>query len=72
MERIKVSFVSSDDTFESKLEAYINHNHDLFIQIVSDNEYNNAFIVLNIETAIKLVKHLKKQISLVKQGGQNG
>jgi len=31
MERIKVSFVSSDDTFETKLEAYVNHNHDLFI-----------------------------------------
>lgn len=72
MERIKVSFVSSDDSFESEIEAFINHKDELFIQINSENDYNNAFIILDIDTSVKFVKHLKKQISLVKQGGQNG
>lgn len=72
MEKIKLSFVSTDTDLESELEAYCNSNNDLFINIKSENEYNNAHIVLNLHTAIKLVKHLKREIATIKEGGING
>lgn len=72
MERIKTSFMSSDLDSETELEAYVNHKGDLYISIDSGDGYCNGFITLNTHTAIKLVKHLKKEIAIMKDGGING
>lgn len=72
MERIKTSFMSSDLDSETKLEAYVNIDGDLYISIDSGDEYYSGFITLNTQTAIKLVKYLKREIAIMKEGSING
>jgi hypothetical protein len=67
MERMKILFYGTDrsDSQHHTIEAFLNIFDEIFIEINNENSYNgldSQFICLNKETAIKLVKELKKAI----------
>ena len=69
MERMKILFYGTDrsSTENHTIEAYVNSFEEIFIQIqdtdtMDSYPYNGQAICLNRETAIKLVKELKKAI----------
>lgn len=69
MERMKILFYGTDrsHTVNHTIETYVNSFEEIFIQIqdteTMDNfPYNGQVICLNRETAIKLVKELKRCI----------
>lgn len=49
----------------SKLRAYCNAENELYIEIEHD-DYPSSHICLDKETAIKLAKEIRKQISFIK------
>jgi len=72
MENTKIIFCSSKEDDQSEMQAYINTQNELFITI--ENELHQfSYITLNRETAIKFVKHLKKEISyMIESEEENG
>lgn len=74
MERTKVIFCSSDNSSSTELQLYCNDRNEIFIDISEPGEQMySTFITLNKETAIKLSKHLRKEISyLLQTENQNG
>ena len=67
MANVRLSFYGSEKskTTEHKLECYANTNKELFILIEDENSdsYHECFIALDKDTAIKLSRELRKQIS---------
>ncbi len=49
----------------SKLRAYYNAENELYIEIEHD-DYPASYVCLDKETAIKLAKEIRKQISFIK------
>jgi hypothetical protein len=68
MEKTKLVFCSSDiSDYDSEMVAYVNQHNEIYISISDNQEYlNNQFIALDLLTAIKFVKHLKKEIAFIK------
>jgi len=62
MEKTKIIFCCCDENSPAELEAFANTKNQIFISIDHD-DYPSSCIVLNRETAIKFVKHLKREIS---------
>jgi hypothetical protein len=67
MERMKILFYGTDrsQTENHTIKTFANSFDEIFIEINNENSYNglnSQFICLNRETAIKLVKELKKSI----------
>jgi plastocyanin domain-containing protein len=60
MENVKLVFVGSDN--ETELTLFANKNNDIYIDIDMGG-YPPSFIAINKQTAIKLSKELRKQIS---------
>jgi hypothetical protein len=73
MEKIKTIFCASSLNFvESELVAFCDNNNQLYINIYNPkNQKFDAFIELDFKTAVKLVKHLRREISYMKEGGKN-
>jgi hypothetical protein len=71
MEKIKTVFCSSDlSNVNHELVAYMNTNNEIYITIYQpdcNHDYESQFISLDLLTAIKLVKHLKKEIAIIKE-----
>jgi hypothetical protein len=72
MEKTRIVFCSSKDDEQIEMEAYINTQNELYIKI--ENELDQfSYITLNKLTAIKFVKHLKKEISyMIESEEENG
>ena len=71
MANVKLIFGGSQkhECFERTIECFVNTHGGLCI-VITDNEceYNNQqFTVLDKETAIKLSRELRKQISLMEE-----
>jgi hypothetical protein len=66
MGNVKLIFCGNEDAeqYEKQLQLYVNTAGMLFIQI-EDIGYSANYTVLDKETAIKLSRELKKQISLM-------
>lgn len=65
MDNIKTIFCSSEKFgFDAELQAFSNANNEIYIQIEMD-DCPASFITLNRETAIKLVKTLKREIAKI-------
>ena len=66
MANVKLIFCGDEESeqYEKQLQLYVNTNGLLFIQI-EDIGYSANYTVLDKETAIKLSRELKKQISLM-------
>lgn len=69
MSRTKTIFCSSEKSeVLHELTAYWNDCNEIFISINCSNSYDvESFICLDKETAIKFVKHLKREISKIKE-----
>lgn len=68
MANVKLTFYGSEksNTTEHSLNCYSNASDEIFISIDMDNDYPFAsFICLDKETAIKLSRELRKQISYI-------
>ena len=65
MSRHQIVFYGSDETPESELKVFYNVKNEIFISI--DMKYNEIsdYITLDKETAIKLVRVLKREISKI-------
>jgi hypothetical protein len=71
MEKTKIVFCSSDNSdVNHEMLAYANTKNEIYIDIYNPDEnngYENQFICLDLITAIKFVKHLKKEIAIIKE-----
>ena len=66
MANVKLVFYGSEksNTSEHSLNCYSNSTDEIFISIDMNNDFPfESFIVLDKETAIKLSRELRKQIS---------
>ena len=64
MANIRTVFL--DEDLETGIEVFINANKKIAIDITSGNQFNVAVIELDIDTAIKLSKELRRQIAILK------
>lgn len=75
MSRSKIVFYGTDEseTERHELYAYGNSSDEIYIEVNdgSGEHLNMGFICLDIETAVSLVKNLKREIGLIKQS-KNG
>lgn len=72
--KVRTIYCSDDESYKTELLAYANTQNQIFIQIYDPEEessYYSQHIVLDKKTAIRLVKDLKRQISLLEDGGTN-
>lgn len=69
---VKLTFESSEKSDNyAELQCYVNIDNEISISIEPNQSYP-TFITLDIPTAIKLQKELRKQIGLAKDfGGEN-
>ena len=70
MANIKLKFYQSDRMEEgfsdgTNLECYKNHANEIYISIQSNVKERGGFICLDKDTAIKLVKVIKSEISKI-------
>lgn len=67
MANIKLSFF--DPESENKIETFVNTRERIFIGINhnSNSEYNSACMELDVETAVRLSRELRRQIALLKE-----
>ena len=68
MANTKLIFFGTSSTSKHELEVNVNHENNLFICIDMDGSNkreNYAFITLDRDTAIKLQKEIRKQISFM-------
>lgn len=77
MENIKTIFISSiKSDVNNELQAFCNEGNEIFISIdTPDEPIMSNFVCLDKNTAIKFVKHLKREISYIieqEKGGYNG
>jgi hypothetical protein len=65
----------TQDTFieaHANLDLLPNYENLIFIGIKDNNSNKNAWIGLDKPTAIKFHRELKKQISFIQEGDENG
>jgi hypothetical protein len=73
MANIKLVFQGTDvsGTEHHELECFYNTKNQIFLSI-DMGDYPSSFICLDKATAVKLVKHLKLQISYIESEVDNG
>jgi hypothetical protein len=65
---VKTVYLSDDESYRTELVAFANTDNRIFIQIYlpeGDSVYDSQHIVLDKRTAIRLVKDLKREISIL-------
>lgn len=65
---VKTIYQSSEKSeHKSEMEVYANDSGELFIYIYDpeDEQFYSNFICLDKKTAIKLVRHIKREISFL-------
>lgn len=70
MEKTKTIFCSSDlSCLNKEMISYANAQNEIFIKISDESidEFHSQVICLDLKTAIKFVKHLKKEIAIIKE-----
>lgn len=74
MSNVKLIFLSSDKSnLETELECFFNSKNEIFISICSQNDaMDQQCICFDKETAVKFVKHLKREISFIESEVKNG
>ena len=67
MEKVSLVFHSNDvDEPQVQLTAFCNINNEIYLEIRDKSKYNEiSYITLDRLTAIRFVKHLKKEISFI-------
>ena len=70
---VKVVFTGTADCESDKTElrVYVNDKNRIFISL-EDPMWDFPYICLDKSTAIKFHRELKKQISFIKEGDENG
>ena len=72
MDKTKIIFCASDKLQqESELQAFLNTENEIYIEI-DMGDCPPSFITLNKETAVKFVKHLKREIAKIEMESTNG
>ena len=71
MANIKLSFLN--EKHDDDIVVFCNASDDIYISINDDDigsPYNSAFIALDVETAVKFAKELRRQIAIAKDNIQ--
>ena len=70
MAKVKLSFICTDN--ENELQVFCNTENQIFIGINYENfgELNSGIIAIDIDTAIKFSKEIRKQIAIAKDNIQ--
>ena len=70
MVNVKLSFIDKEQ--ENELQVYCNTENEIFIGINYENfgELNSGIIAIDIDTAIKFSKEIRKQIAIAKDNIQ--
>lgn len=72
MDRTKLVFMPTDRLeLNVELEAFCNKNNEICIYITDTDSKEFQLITLDKHTAIRLVKHLKKEISYIMESEAN-
>lgn len=63
---VKLSFLDSER--ENDIEVFANDQDQIYISINEDEDcnYRSAWITLDVNTAVKFAKELRRQIALIK------
>ena len=71
MAKVKLSFICTDN--ENELQVFCNTENQIFIAINRDDigALNSGFMVLDIDTAVKFSKELRRQIANAKFNVEN-
>ena len=71
MANVKLAFLDPEN--ENELQVYCNQFDEIFIGINKNDigQFNSAFITLDIETAVKMAKELRRQIAIAKSNIQS-
>lgn len=66
MANVKLIFSGTErsKTDKHELEAFVNSQNDLYINI-NENNHTESHICLDKQTAVRLVRELKRQIALI-------
>lgn len=69
MSNIKLVFLSSDKSgIKTEMQCFYNTQNEIYISISNgESIMDQQFICLDKETAVKFVKHLKKEISYIEK-----
>ena len=66
MANVKLSFF--DPESNDKIETFVNTRNRIFIAInYESHDCNSAYMELDVETAVRLSRELKRQIALLKE-----
>ena len=72
---VRTVFVSSEKSdYNSELEVYYNAFNEIYISIYvpGGDAHESQYITLDKETAIKLAKTLRREISFIREEDSNG
>ena len=72
---VKLVFYGTENSKSNdhELEVYVNSKNEIYIGISDDKQFNGGtYICLDKSTAIKFHRELKKQISFIQEGDENG
>ena len=71
--RVKTIYCSESNEYYTEMCAYLNTENEIFVEIYKPDGdgYDSQHITLSKDTAIRLVKDLKRQIGLLNQNGGN-
>jgi hypothetical protein len=68
----KTVYVSADEEYVTELITHTNYANQIYIEIYKSGDQDNMYyIVLDKQTAIRLVKDIKRQISFLKDEVSN-
>lgn len=70
---VRVKYISDDEEFQKEMVCYGNTNNQIYIEISSDDgdPYASQYMVLSKETAKRLAKDLRREISFLQDGQTN-
>lgn len=72
MGKTKTIFLSSDvSELDFEMQCYANYRNEIYISIENKNDDFMTAVCLDLQTAIKFVKHLKREIALIKESEVN-
>ena len=65
---VKVKYISEDEKYQTEMVCYANQSGQIFIEISNPNDPYTQHIVLSKETAKRLAKDLRREISFLPDG----
>ena len=70
MARVALKFISiTDDKYIQELEVYATNTDQIVLDVQNSRGFCESLVILDLSTAIRFDKELRKQIGLIKNQG---